>query len=458
MFLSVRRDSWSVRPKTTLLDCTLTVPEGQKIAAWVHIGIGARLAFAANQSAPSNRTEGWARACWSLYVLDRTYGASFSMTPAFPNEVGFPNCPPSHPIPQVRGVSTSSDAHQARQSPAPEGDARTDIDASCFLMLSIWDHTMRFLQKIRANEPFIMWSEDSQYQKLWARFYDFEIAIGRVHRVKNVRPDARSAAELESERGYWAPWLTMHLLYHSVQVLINHPFLHLAKKQKDQAARPPSFLQRTVDQMLLHSGWVTRLLNLFDEKEFTIHDPFVAHLASVVATSFIVFLNANDASLAQQANQGFDTCYNFIKRFVPTWPHVRNTIRKLDILKTSISNQSAVNSTTTAPLVQASLLWSLFDYSSSTTLTPLLDMSSSTVEFSTTTQFLSPIESVTTPQARQGSIAEMVQAEPTGIDPNIPNSTESIFENDISLFDPILLADIHTSNFGDDFYGDFGQL
>ena len=89
--------------------------------------------------------------------------------------------------------------------------------------------------------------------------------------------------------------------------------------------RPPSFLQHTVDQMLLHSSWVVNFISLCDEKDFAVNDPFMAHLASITATAFVFLFNAKDLDLAEKARQSFDRCYSFVKNSSSTWNHLTNT-------------------------------------------------------------------------------------------------------------------------------------
>jgi hypothetical protein len=250
------------------------------------------------------------------------------MVPAFPSEVGLPNYPQSHPIPQVRSTRPSLELGQSGNSAQPENVPNMGIDACYLRLLSIWGHAMTFLQFVKDNEYPAVWSETGPYQKIVAELYDFETSIGHAYRLRNARLDERSSADLEIHRGYWAPWLTMQLLCHSLQVLIHHPFLHLAKRRTEHTMRPPSFSQRTVDQMLLHSGWVTNFLIFCDERSFEINDPFIAHLASIIATGYLFFLTASNTDLVQQANRGFDTCYRFVKRSAAVWAHLKNTVSR----------------------------------------------------------------------------------------------------------------------------------
>lgn len=248
------------------------------------------------------------------------------MVYAIPIESGLPNYPQSHPIPQIGSPSAAIEPSQNNRLAQSESVTTVGIDLCCSRLLSVWGHAMTFLRSVKDAESSAVWSENGLYQKIVAQLYNFETTVGQAHRLRNTRFAERSSAELESDRGYWAPWLMMQFLYHAVQVLINHPFLHLAKRREDHTIRPPSFLQHTFDQMLLHSSWVTNCIDLCDEKNFEINDPFIAHLASVTATGYLFSLNADNLDLAQQARRGFDTCYSFIERLTAVWAHLNNTV------------------------------------------------------------------------------------------------------------------------------------
>lgn len=297
------------------------------MAAWMDIGIAGRLAISLCRFTTIRPSEDLARACWSAFVLDRIYGSSFSMAFAIPTEALLPECPTSHPVPQSRQASVNADRAGARSSSQPEGVVDIGIDACCFRLLSIWGQTTNYIQSIKEAKAANAWPGTEAYQAIINLLYKFEMSIGFTHRIRNLRLYDRSFAQLESERGYWGPWFAMQFLYHSTQALINHPFLHLMKSRKDRSVRPPSFLQHTVDQILLHSSWLTKFVHFLDKKSFHINDPFLAHLISITATGHLFFLNSEDRGVAQQAQDGFNTCYGFVKEISNAWPHLKNTVR-----------------------------------------------------------------------------------------------------------------------------------
>lgn len=256
-------------------------------------------------------------------MLDCMYGASFSIMRAFTSEPTKPRYPASHDI----LCEDTSGAEIRRDQDRTSNDSTSmSIGACCSSLLTIWGDVVSYLGQVKEDETLSSWSENSPYQKIVAKLYQFESNIGDTHRIRRARPDLRSSAALEAGREYWAPWLTMQLMYHAVQALIHHPLIHVARTNRCLNARSPSFLQRTVDQLILHSNWVTKFIDLCTEKDFVVNDPFLAHLTAIVATCYMFFLNSDEPVLARKARQGLDTCYDFVNRFTQDWNHIKYTV------------------------------------------------------------------------------------------------------------------------------------
>lgn len=82
------------------------------------------------------------------------------------------------------------------------------------------------------------------------------------------------------------------------------------------------------------------------------------------------------------------------------------------------------------------------------------------MELSAATQFLSPLESIQTPQVAENSgQADIATERNISNDMQVPiNYTATAPDNDMSLFDHNLLADFYPSNFEDNLFNDIGQL
>ncbi|KAL6702381.1 hypothetical protein ACN47E_002347 [Coniothyrium glycines] len=425
---------------------------GDKINAWTDIGVAARLAIATHAATPNYQSEEWSRAYWTLYALDHTYGASFSMVRAFSSKLSSPAYPRSSPPPS----QVSQETYVTSMS---EVTSTFGIDTFFLQLLTIWGHTIDFVRKIKDNEVVQVWLETGSYSgpyhKIMSEIYDIEMRAGESHRLRHTGLIERSSAELKANRSYWAPWMAMQVLIHAVQASIHHPFLHIIKGQNDKTRGPPSFLQHMVDQALLHSSWIAKFINFCAEKDFKIYDPFIAHLVSIAATALMFFLDANDSSLAQQASYGYKTCYEFVQDLSMHWPHLRNTLHKLDALHKCKTDQFAPGAS-----VQGSLLWSLFDYSSSTTPIMAQSHSEPTVELNVNTQFLSPLNSMPADGSEPLSSHDCHSSPSGGTNTAqflcVDMETNS-FDQSFDLFNPDWLNELNTHSLGDGFWSDFGQ-
>lgn len=249
----------------------------------------------------------------------------------------------------------------------------------------------------------------------------------------------------------------IQILYHVIQALINHPLLHIVRKRGDRAKRPPSFLQHTVDQTLLHSSWIAKIIRPCEDEGFGLNDPFVTHLTSVAAATLMFFLDSSDDQLASQATFGFNTCYAFVKKLSKQWPHLRNTIQKLDVLQTSRSQQPTMGGRSYTRSVQATLLWSLLDYSSSTTPTPIQETSSGTVELNAGTQFLSPLDSMQTQPMSCTPVnkSQSTRDGHTATDTNPDETMDANAFNESDIFGVDMFADFEANGVDAGFWTDF---
>ncbi|KAJ4288651.1 hypothetical protein N0V90_011888 [Kalmusia sp. IMI 367209] len=424
--------------------------DGNALIAWTDIGIGARLAIAAHSALPSRKGEEWSRVYWSMYMLDHTYGASFSMPRAFSSQILGPPYPQSIPPPAQLSQETYL-------SSTFEDASAFGVDTFHLQLLTIWGNTMDFVRGMRDNEKVQVWSEtgpySGPYHKIICEMYDIEARAGDSHRLRNTGLTGRSPTELQTHRGYWAPWMAMQILIHTIQALIHHPFLHIINRRNNNTRRPPSFLQHTVDQALLHSSWVAKFIKFCAEKEFEINDPFIAHLASIAATVLMFFFDASDPSLTEQTAHGFETCYEFVQRMSKSWPHLANTIHKLDTLQRSRKPRFTPDSS-----VQASLLWSLFDYSSSTTPATSQDLPEPTVELNVNTQFLSSLDSIRTDRDKPRNQEQgFLPQETTHAQQSLPYIDASGFDQPFDIFNADWFTDMNMHDLGHGFWNDFGQ-
>ena len=293
----------------------------------MYIGIGARLVISTEATSASKvNDDAWARACCSLYLLDCTYGSGFRMPNTFPSEYALPMYTQRLQTPFSDGDGRGTTSMQSFRA----GKSTTADIETCYAMIAcVWTHTMVFLRHVKDSENFEAWAGNSPYQNVVQELYKFERRMGDAHRVRDLRPDNLSSHDLGKNRGYWSLWLSLQILYHAIQAVLHHPFLHLARPQKEKDFRPPTFLQHTIDQVLLHSGWTIKLINLSVEKHIVADDPFLAYIVGIVATCYMFFTKTPDPGLSEEAQQNFATCFDFVESCAKRWPHLENTVSKL---------------------------------------------------------------------------------------------------------------------------------
>lgn len=415
------------------------------------IGFGIRRAIAAYRELSGAKSDEWLRAFWCFWALDRMFCSSFSMNTTFPMQAASP--------PYMASTLLSNYVQEdARLLAEVKQEGAIGIEAFVLLLLNVWAQAMDFARTVQSGDCKCPWSANSPYQKVISEIYDIEIRACDTFRLRHAKPSERSIAQLNFERQFWAKWFLMQILYHAIQVLINHPFLHIVRSPGDHTKRPPSFLQHTVDQTLLHASWIAKFIGLCEEKEFELKDPFISHLGAVAATALMFFIDSNDEQLASQATFGFDTCYAFVQKASMWWPHLRNTVQKLDVLQASRNQQPSTIGQPHSRSAQTTLLWSLLDYSSSTVPIPLRNMSSGVIELSARTQFLSPLDSV---HSQRMSGASPREDQPlASIRPGTDGNADAVLNanpfDDLDIFNPDMFVDFQAPAFDNGFWTDFG--
>jgi hypothetical protein len=112
-----------------------------------------------------------------------------------------------------------------------------------------------------------------------------------------------SKEAIEQNWAFWSCWLVNQFMYHTIHMLLNHPFL-ISLRIAAAGRCPRTFSQSSSDQVVVHSNWIIRCLDLLEEKQVNVSDPFLAYCISVANTVFIHYRNAEIQSLRQNAEKG----------------------------------------------------------------------------------------------------------------------------------------------------------
>ncbi|ETI22844.1 hypothetical protein G647_06921 [Cladophialophora carrionii CBS 160.54] len=300
--------------------------DGNMKRAWMTVGVAARLAVCSGLMSSTAKgavvTADHSRCYWSLFILDRMHGSSFRSVPAISTDDAVPEMPPSARRPEYLGLTSPNDLEEPQA--AEQKDA--GINSYALQLLSIWGRLMSYLKTISQGVLEDAWTANSMYQQIKAEMSRFETVLPEVHRFKNARFRERDISELERHRHYWASWVFTQCIYHATHCTLNHPFLHIARIRGQRRLRSPSFLQHASDQAALHSAWVVLILSSCEERDFKIYDPFIGHLASMIATAEFLLQFSKDEALAAKSASNFSILRRFVERMATSHPHLQHTV------------------------------------------------------------------------------------------------------------------------------------
>lgn len=292
----------------------------------MNIGIASRLVkffeSECHRITPANEEEK-VRCCWSVFILESAFtpGPAILQTDAMPLiNMGYP------PSPQEPGPPI--DSRVSNLSPPP-GSIRKDlgITAYCLQLVSIWGQITTYMRHLRSGQAEDSWLPASTYHKLTASFYQFETGLAQLHRFKHLGFHLRSPEEILQYKPYWTSWILLQVTFHTGQALLNHPLFHIPlSKTSSVALKPPSFLQYTVDQALIHSGWTSRLVRIAQDLGHQINDPFIGYLVVVAASIHWIFSFTSDENIAKRARSDFDQCREFVLHMASRWPQFSQTV------------------------------------------------------------------------------------------------------------------------------------
>ncbi|GKZ36434.1 hypothetical protein AbraIFM66950_007506 [Aspergillus brasiliensis] len=271
-------------------------------------------------------------------------------------------------LPDVASPKLPRVMHRSQLAPPPITNPDSNIFVSCLHLFSIWGKILEYTSQVQSGQPEEAWLASSTYSTLGMEFYQFETSLAQIHRFENVGLNSRSSEEVSQHMEYWSSWLLLQTTFHTGHALLNHPLLHALADSRPVNERPtfkpPSFLQQTVDQALLHAGWTSRLIRAAGDMGIRMNNPIIAHQVIVSATVHWIFSFATDPTIAARAISDLDQCYQFISNIATRWPRFAQKQKKA----TALSHLQAIARQTrgvlgprglSAPI--SSLLWNLID-------------------------------------------------------------------------------------------------
>jgi hypothetical protein len=143
----------------------------------------------------------------------------------------------------------------------------------------------------------------SDYAVIQAELLELESNFWPEYRFDRTKMTQHSKEAIEQNWAFWSCWLVNQFMYHTIHMLLNHPFL-ISLRIAAAGRCPRTFSQSSSDQVVVHSNWIIRCLDLLEEKQVNVSDPFLAYCISVANTVFIHYRNAEIQSLRQNAEKG----------------------------------------------------------------------------------------------------------------------------------------------------------
>jgi hypothetical protein len=209
------------------------------------------------------------------------------------------------------------------QTPQENGMStlRAGIWAYMVQLSTLWSEVQHYASHCASGDLTPPWSVDSGYSIIGAHLMNMETEFPTSHRYDSVRFHEQSPEALQEDRGYWTPWLYLQFTYHAVHSVLNHPFLYSWRPQQSAQLSVPNTFWRTSSELaLIHSTWTARLIDMIEEKDYTISDPFLAHAVAIAATIHIYYCPAAEPSVRESAQRKLETCTRFLSDLATRWP------------------------------------------------------------------------------------------------------------------------------------------
>lgn len=207
---------------------------------------GARLELYSRHKTPLTQGDEHNRCLWSIVMLQYLSGSCGSMTLAIDTRY----------LRYPKFSSANELASTTRQSNGGPQEASSDlgVEAYAIQMTEAWYEVRQWIHyrgKLDENPP---WSGQSQYHKIMLRQMELESRLPYKHRFKPSGFSDHEISDLSVNRSYWAPWLYLQIIYHTIVCTLNHPLLlsiHVRRFRVNQI--PELFLQHTADLISSHT-------------------------------------------------------------------------------------------------------------------------------------------------------------------------------------------------------------
>ncbi|KIW82602.1 hypothetical protein Z517_05629 [Fonsecaea pedrosoi CBS 271.37] len=305
------------------------------------------------------------RCFWSVVLLRNLYGVSTGTFSAVRDE----RTPrfPQRPDPPAGTSSQMTDAALEQRSSSNE-PSDLGIFAYVVQISQIWQRAARFANRRGSTSTLPAWSPQSEYSQITADLMELETRLPYKYRFRPSRFQNQNWDQLEKHRDFWAPWIMLQLLYHTILCLLNHPLLLFLRLRNFRLTMVPEvFLQHTADLNETHTEWILHLLDLCMNHSFHLHDPFLAHCVAIAATIYLQQSFSDDTEVKAAKERGFRKCVSFIRGLGTCWPYIGQLVGKIEafekVVSDSFHDSASQRSPDTRIFIDLSLFWEIIESS-----------------------------------------------------------------------------------------------
>lgn len=334
---------------------------GAYLVLLLELARSSRLEIYAHQSV--SRFEEHTRCLWSIIMLQYLCGGLGLMSIQIDTKILV--------YPAKEASNDLATVNKQNSSTAQESDKDLGIVAYAIQMTEAWYRVRHYVHhrgKLDKQPP---WSGQSLYSEIMSRQMELESQMPHKHRFDPSGFADHPISVLSTNRPYWAPWLYLQLIYHSIVCTLNHPLLlsnHLRRFRVNQI--PELFLQHIGDMINSHTDWFIHLLDIAAKKQFELSDPFLGRCIAIIATIFLQQSYTEDQEIRADKRNKYQICLDQVLSLGKLWPHVQKIAIDLQRFEATVSKafqNSSTNSPHLSSYVDMAAFWRIMDSHSAST-------------------------------------------------------------------------------------------
>lgn len=221
-----------------------------------------------------------------------------------------------------------------------------DVDILTYLttISHLWCEARHYVMRRGSSAFHHPWLPESDYTHLTLQQVRFGMTFGSHHRFDHVKFFDRTLDNLQQDRGYWGSWMFVQFHYHAIICLLNHPLLLSLRIRGCRSPVCQEFLLTAARRLEVQIEWITRFVEIIEERRFPVSDPSLAHCIAIVATLLQQQMHSSSLEISSAAERNFQVCTNLIDKLAPLWPSVRELVstevHRLRFLCTDMYNKA----------------------------------------------------------------------------------------------------------------------